>query len=181
MVEPLRAGEKDGRRGPKGFGNPADIQDADVALSALHASYICAVQMSHFRQFLLGVTERLPPRPDTLAECEPWVHERPIVEVRAVPRLQTISSFTMSMSGVFDPNWIMGQRGHRNPSCPGEEKRSMETYRVVWEIDIDADSPEEAAETARQYQIATDTTATVFDVRNEAGGRTRVDLLRGGV
>ncbi len=53
----------------------------------------------------------------------------------------------------------------------------METYRVVWEIDIDADSSEEAAEKARQYQIATDTTATVFDVRNEAGGDRRVDLL----
>lgn len=53
----------------------------------------------------------------------------------------------------------------------------METYRVVWEIDIDAESSEEAAETARQYQIATDTTATVFDVRDEAGEYTRVDLL----
>jgi hypothetical protein len=54
----------------------------------------------------------------------------------------------------------------------------METYRVVWEVDVDADSSEEAAEKARQYQVATDTTATVFDVRDEAGTLRRVDLLR---
>lgn len=52
----------------------------------------------------------------------------------------------------------------------------MPNFRVVWEIDIEAERPEEAAETARDYQTALGTTATVFDVRDEAGRSTRIDL-----
>ena len=52
----------------------------------------------------------------------------------------------------------------------------MQTYRVIWEIDIEADSPEEAAEMARYYQTKPSTTATVFDVREKTGKITRVDL-----
>lgn len=52
----------------------------------------------------------------------------------------------------------------------------MQTYRVVWEIDVEADGPKEAAEMARYFQTAPDTIATVFDVRDETGEITRVDL-----
>jgi len=37
-------------------------------------------------------------------------------------------------------------------------------YRVCWEIDVEADSPEEAAHQARAAQTRRGTTATVFDV-----------------
>lgn len=53
----------------------------------------------------------------------------------------------------------------------------MQTYKVAWEIDIEASSPKEAAEVARHYQTVEGTTATVFDVRDETGKLTRVDLL----
>jgi hypothetical protein len=179
MVELFRAREKDGRGDAKGFGNPPDIQKTDVALAALHASYVGTVEMSDLCQFLLGVTECLPLGPDLLAECGPRIHERPIVEFRAGGRLQTISSFKMARCYDVRPNWILWTNGSIEHSFDWERRRiCMETYRVVWEIDIDADSSEEAAETARQYQIATDTTATVFDVRDKAGKLTRVDLLR---
>ncbi|MHB2008057.1 MAG: BsuBI/PstI family type II restriction endonuclease, partial [Acidobacteriaceae bacterium] len=53
----------------------------------------------------------------------------------------------------------------------------MPPFSVVWEIDIEADSPEEAAETARYYQTVLGTTATVFEVRDMMGKITWVDLL----
>lgn len=53
----------------------------------------------------------------------------------------------------------------------------MPSYRVVWEIDIEADTPEEAAEMARYYQTVPGTTAIVFDVRDTMGKVTRIDLL----
>jgi hypothetical protein len=49
------------------------------------------------------------------------------------------------------------------------------TYRVVWEIDVDATSPKKAAMQARKCQEP-GTTATTFDVYNEYGKCTRVDL-----
>lgn len=52
----------------------------------------------------------------------------------------------------------------------------MQNYRVIWEIDIEADNPEEAARQARQHQTRPDTTATVFDCFDEAGNATRIDL-----
>jgi hypothetical protein len=53
----------------------------------------------------------------------------------------------------------------------------MRSYRVFWEMDIEADCPEEAAQMARYYQTKPSTTATVFDVRDEKGELTRIDLL----
>ena len=53
-------------------------------------------------------------------------------------------------------------------------------YRVTWEIDIEADSPREAAELARACQVRPGTTAVVFDCADESGETTRVDLLEGG-
>jgi polyisoprenoid-binding protein YceI len=40
----------------------------------------------------------------------------------------------------------------------------MATYTVIWEIDIEADSPKEAAIKAREYQLDPESTATVFKV-----------------
>lgn len=39
----------------------------------------------------------------------------------------------------------------------------MPEYRVVWEIDIEADTPKEAAKKALKIQRDPESTATVFD------------------
>ena len=52
----------------------------------------------------------------------------------------------------------------------------MGEYRVIWEIDISADSPIEAAIEAQKDQTRVLTTAEVFDVFDERGEKTRVDL-----
>lgn len=53
----------------------------------------------------------------------------------------------------------------------------MADYAVTWEFDsIDADSPEDAARMARAAQIREGTIATVFDVTDEQGNTTRIDL-----
>ena len=39
-----------------------------------------------------------------------------------------------------------------------------QTYHVLWEIDLDADSPQEAAELALSIMLDSESTATVFDV-----------------
>jgi hypothetical protein len=40
----------------------------------------------------------------------------------------------------------------------------MKTYRVLWEIDISAETPEEAANKARKIQLNPESWATVFNV-----------------
>jgi hypothetical protein len=49
-------------------------------------------------------------------------------------------------------------------------------YRVLWEIDLPADSPEEAAEKALACIRRPDTTATVFCVTDGDGTVSKVDL-----
>jgi hypothetical protein len=50
-------------------------------------------------------------------------------------------------------------------------------FRVIWEIDIDADNPKEAAHGAREVQLRPDMPATVFDVWEHAAGKMyRVDV-----
>ena len=50
-------------------------------------------------------------------------------------------------------------------------------FRVIWEIEMDADSPIEAAELARGLQMNPDMPATVFDVWDHARQKMhRVDL-----
>lgn len=52
-------------------------------------------------------------------------------------------------------------------------------YRVKWEIDIDADSPVEAAREARAIQLGSSSMASVFKVRCVGGHPAyyyRVDL-----
>lgn len=51
------------------------------------------------------------------------------------------------------------------------------TYRVEWSMEIDADSPEEAARKALAIHRDPESVATVFDVYDEAGEVARVDLL----
>jgi hypothetical protein len=50
-------------------------------------------------------------------------------------------------------------------------------FRVIWEIDIDADSPSLAVQQARAIQLSSDMPATVFDVWDHVHQRMhRIDL-----
>lgn len=53
----------------------------------------------------------------------------------------------------------------------------MPCYKVIWEIDIDADTPLEAAKQAEEIQKSPESTATVFGVTDpETGISVEVDL-----
>ena len=52
-----------------------------------------------------------------------------------------------------------------------------QSYLVVWEIDIYADSPREAAEKAWEHMRHPFSTANVFTVLNKDGDKIIVDLL----
>lgn len=52
----------------------------------------------------------------------------------------------------------------------------MSEYHVIWEIDTTANSPLDAAQQAFEHAQRHDTTATVFDVIDEHGEKTRIDL-----
>lgn len=54
----------------------------------------------------------------------------------------------------------------------------MPTYRVTWEIDIDADSPRAAAERAQEMMRDPESIATVFKVEDKHDV-TVIDLLEG--
>ena len=47
----------------------------------------------------------------------------------------------------------------------------MPLYRIVWEIDLDALNPGQAARLAREVQLDPTSTATVFEVTNRKTGR----------
>jgi hypothetical protein len=50
-------------------------------------------------------------------------------------------------------------------------------FRVIWEIDIDADNPTAAAQEARALQLKMNTSATVFDIWEPAAGKMhRIDV-----
>ena len=50
-------------------------------------------------------------------------------------------------------------------------------FRVIWEVEIDADNPAEAAQKARAIQLTPGMSATVFDVwAHVAGKMHRIDL-----
>lgn len=57
-----------------------------------------------------------------------------------------------------------------------QEWSKPQSYAVVWRIDIEADSPEEAVHKARQFQLAPDTTATVFEVTSPDGATETIDI-----
>jgi hypothetical protein len=51
-------------------------------------------------------------------------------------------------------------------------------FRVIWEIEIEAESPAEAAQQARAIQLTPGMSATVFDVwAHVAGKMHRIDLV----
>jgi hypothetical protein len=51
-------------------------------------------------------------------------------------------------------------------------------FRVIWEIDIDAEGPKEAAHEARMIQLTPGMSATVFDVWAYGAGKMhRIDLV----
>jgi hypothetical protein len=51
-------------------------------------------------------------------------------------------------------------------------------FRVIWEIEIEADSPKEAAQEAQTIQLTPGMSATVFDVwAHVAGKMHRIDLV----
>jgi hypothetical protein len=51
-------------------------------------------------------------------------------------------------------------------------------FRVIWEIEIEADSPKEAAQEARTIQLTLGMSATVFDVWAHVQGKMhRIDLV----
>lgn len=55
----------------------------------------------------------------------------------------------------------------------------MTLFHITWEIEIEADTPQEAVGKARRIQRDRDSIATVFDVRWQDGlviGSTRIDL-----
>lgn len=54
----------------------------------------------------------------------------------------------------------------------------MDDYHVTWEIEVCADTPEEAAREAWRLMRVSDSTANVFDVTlpDESGETIRVDL-----
>ena len=49
-------------------------------------------------------------------------------------------------------------------------------YQVTWTIDVEAESPGEAAKQALEMQRAADSTATVFEVKDARGNVEQVDL-----
>lgn len=55
----------------------------------------------------------------------------------------------------------------------------MPNFHVTWEIDLEADSHEEAAKIARDIQLDPDSIATVFDVYEpfDRAPTRRIDLL----
>ena len=52
----------------------------------------------------------------------------------------------------------------------------MQQFRVVWEIDVEAETPEDAARDAFGHMRRSDTTATVFNVYDHRNINTVVDL-----
>lgn len=53
----------------------------------------------------------------------------------------------------------------------------MNGYRIIWEIDLDADDPREAAKKALAYIGNPDSLAHIFDVTDDFTGQmTRIDL-----
>ena len=52
----------------------------------------------------------------------------------------------------------------------------MKNYCVTWELELDADSPEEAARLAWKFMRETDANCNCFTVCDDEGNVTRIDL-----
>jgi hypothetical protein len=77
----------------------------------------------------------------------------------------------------FVPREQTAESATDTAAVAGTTEESEMEYRVVWEIDISADSPREAAEKALAIQRDPNSTATVFDVTDEGGEPSHIDLL----
>lgn len=72
--------------------------------------------------------------------------------------------------------YVVGIQHGRLSENPNAYKK---LYKVRWEIDIHADTPRKAAEKALEIQRNKESTATVFEVR-ENGQTLDIDLLKEG-
>ena len=53
----------------------------------------------------------------------------------------------------------------------------MQEYRVTWKIEVDANNPEDAAKQALAIQRDPESTAVVFEVVDEKGNESIVDIM----
>jgi hypothetical protein len=51
-------------------------------------------------------------------------------------------------------------------------------YKVTWEIEIDAETPEEAAKTAAKIQRDPESIATIFKVEDDFGFKQAIDTMK---
>ncbi len=72
-------------------------------------------------------------------------------------------------NGQFCGKFSGGCDGPRRQRDPVEEERVMRSYRVIWEIAIEADSPQEAAQEALKIHRDPESVATHFEVYGERG------------
>lgn len=56
----------------------------------------------------------------------------------------------------------------------------MPEYKVMWEIDVEADSHEEAAGFAKNLQLDLESTANFFVVTDEQGNTVQVEVINAG-
>lgn len=75
----LNAGQEPCRGDFKGMGNPDNVDEAHVSLSALDPTYICPVKVSSFREGLLRKAHRQPPLSDGLAELNAWIRGHALI------------------------------------------------------------------------------------------------------
>jgi hypothetical protein len=67
--------------------------------------------------------------------------------------------------------------GHGLVSIPTVVVEADLEFRVIWEIDIEAESPKEAVQEARVVQLTAGMSATIFEVWAHAAGKMhRIDL-----
>jgi hypothetical protein len=74
--------------------------------------------------------------------------------------------------------WVHGNQNHCSGISSNDVPGAAMELRVIWEIDIDAEGPKEAAQQARAIQLTPGISATVFDVWAYVAGKMhRVDLV----
>jgi len=65
---------------------------------------------------------------------------------------------------------------YNSRTSPNSYKENAMEYRVIWSIDVDADSPEDAAQKALESQRDPASIATCFVIRDSEGKQCEVDL-----
>lgn len=58
----------------------------------------------------------------------------------------------------------------------GKSLMRVQTYRVTWSIDVDAETAEDAARQASEIQLDRESIASVFDVVEPSGNHVTIDL-----